>query len=513
MAERASRRGAAGIDRPVVWEDLTREQQDTSESAIGSLGNIRSALPGAIGDIRSRLETSTMNDQGRKKYELSARNMEDMLADDSVVDKPITLAGATQSRIELLTQAKNNARMRSTITGQRELPRGAGWYSEHKGRQYAATGGEMDPVLAAAIGGKLSASKTPDDEIAGLHGIHRLTKGSANHTITVHDPSFAAKLGVAVGKPHLVSALRPDQIASAAQQAASEHLGANSTTAKSVTSTDHEALVLAGRPHQDNVAEAITMMRHPDVVSGKQSPMTIGFDPASTPKTWSYGTSTAEAGETGSVAHQDYLNVAHHWAHGDPNQGMMLFGRGSENEPPHPSLSPDEDTAEDTWQQAVDTSQLGTYTNRQGRKSSVGKRVVTDAGAVASTSRLTKEVLGVKDTPVQVTPVGVRHAFGNKATRNAATAMGPISFDQFNNPIHMPARMAQEIAWTQMRANVGADAPFNAEQRTWDKAAKTETKTKTDAEKLSAKGVHLEGQTGEDGKPLPPKKYTQGSLF
>jgi len=540
MVERESRRGAAGIDRPAMWEDFTKKQQGSISAGLRPLGNVRSNLPQAIADIDTRLATSSMKEEGRAKYELSKRNMEDMLADPTIKDKPITLKGATQSRIELLTQAKNNALMRSTVTGQRELPRGAGWYSEHKGRQHAATGGEMDPLLAAAIGGKLSSTKSPDDEIAGLHGLHRLTKESSGHTITVHDPSFAAEIGVNVGEAHPVSKLEPTQIAAMAQRAASEHLGANATTAKSVTSTDHEALVLTGRPHQDNVAEAITMMRHPDVVSGRQSPITVGFDPASTPKTWSYGTSTAEAGETASVVHQDDLNITHHWVHGDPNQGMMIFSRGSKDEPIHPSLDPDAHTAEDTWQQAESTGQLGTYVNRQGKKSSVGKRVVTDVGAVASTSRLTKEGLGLEGTPKEITPVGTRHAFDNKATRDSAAAMGPISFDQFDNPIYLPSRTGQAVAWTQMRENVGADAPFNKQQRIWDKAVRADERGKKAEGKLkdmAAKGIHLEGRTsnnknwdketqswkvdenapppatGKDGNPLPPKKFKQGSLF
>ena len=539
MAERESRRGAAGVDRPAMWEDFTKKQQGSISEGLRPLGNVRSNLPQAIADIDTRLATSSMKKEGRDKYELSKRNMEDMLADPAIKDKPITLKGATKSRIELLTQAKNNARMRSSITGQRELPRGAGWYSTHQEEQSVITNGEMDKSLAAAVGGVMSAGKSPDDEQTGIRGLHRLMNPRGDHSITVHDPSVAAKIGIPVGI-HSVMRLTPEQISSAAAHASSENAQSLPASSRSVTSTDHEALVWTGRPHQQNVVKALRIMQHPDVISGKQSPITVGYNPASTPKTWSYATSTAEAPEVGSVDHQDYLNLAHHWAHGDPNQGMMLFGRGSEDEPLHPSLRPDADTAEDTWQQGVGTGQLGSTINRLGQRGSVGKRIVTDVGGVANTERLTKGSLGIIGTHADIKEVAARHAFDNKATRDASVALGHLTHDQFGNAIYMPARMVQEIGWTQMRSNNNADAPFNAEQRTWDKAVRADKKAKKAEGKLkdmAAKGIHLEGRTsnnknwdketeswkvdetapppatGKGGKPLPPKKFKQGELF
>jgi hypothetical protein len=144
---------------------------------------------------------------------------------------------------------------------------------------------------------------------------------------------------------------------------------------------------------------------------------------------------------------------------------MMLFHTPSEDDQRSEFFSPDAHTAEDTWMQAVDTGQMGTIRKGgKGRAMSVGKRVVTDMGMPAETSRLTKKGMGLEKLeglePTAVTTEGVRHAFGNEATRRSARAMGPVSFDQFGREIHMPAIMAQEVTWSQMRGNVGFDPEF-----------------------------------------------------
>jgi hypothetical protein len=450
----------AGITRPLVWGDLPSEAQESSAAAIAKLGNVKSGMPSAIAALEDRVATGGMNEQGRAKAGRSLTAMRTINESPEVVDRPITMQQATQSRVNLIQQSIADARSRSRVTGQRENLYGAGWYIQHRGLQTEATGGEMAPDLAATIGGKMSSGKKPEDERAGIAGVHQLL--SRNHSITVHHTGASEATGIPLGT-HSVSDLTSDQIANAAALAATQSSG--HPRERTVTGSDHAALVMAGRPHKQNVAESINIIRHPDVASGASSPIAVGFNPAGTPKTFSYATSTALAPAPGSVAAQDYLNIAHHLAHGDPNQGMMLFHTPSEDDQRSEFFSPDAHTAEDTWMQAVDTGQMGTIRKGgKGRAMSVGKRVVTDMGMPAETSRLTKKGMGLEKLeglePTAVTTEGVRHAFGNEATRRSARAMGPVSFDQFGREIHMPAIMAQEVTWSQMRGNVGFDPEF-----------------------------------------------------
>jgi len=90
---------------------------------------------------------------------------------------------------------------------------------------------------------------------------------------------------------------------------------------------------------------------------------------------------------------------------------------------------------------------------------------------------LTKAGLGLPREK-QVTIEGTVHAFNNQATRSAARAMGPISFNQFGQAIHMPSVMGQEIGWTQQRIEANADPEYNAEMRAWAKAVKESEKKK-----------------------------------
>lgn len=473
MARRKKISPEAGKTRPLVWSDLPTDAQKSSAAAISKLGNVKSSMPSAIAALEDRIATGGMNPEGVAKASRSLSAMRTINESDSVRDIPITMRGATQTRVGLIQQAAADARTRSRATGQREQMYGVGWYINHRGLQHEATGGEMDPTLAAAIGGKMSSGKKPEDERAGIEGVHSLL--SQNQQITIHHTTASEKTGIPLGT-HRVSDLTSDQIANAAALAATQS-GVHPRE-RTVTGSDHLSLVKAGRPHKQNVAESIDIIRHPDVISGASSPIAVGFNPAGTPKTYSYATSTALAPAPGSVAAQDYLNIAHHLAHGDPNQGMMLFHTPSEDDQRSEFFSPDAHTAEDTWMQAVDTGQTGTIRkDGKGRAMSVGKRVVTDMGMPAETSRLTKSSMGINKIegadPTAITTEGVRHAFGNEATRRAAKAMGPVSFDQFGREIHMPAIMAQEISWSQMRGNVGFDPEFKNRPGAPKKAPKT----------------------------------------
>lgn len=451
----------AGNTRPLLWGDLPPDAQESSAAAIRELGNVKSNMPGAIANLEDRLatgrETGKLKPAGQAKIERTLSAMRAINESPDVVDRPITLESATTNRVNLIQQAITDARARSQVTGQRENLYGAGWYINHRGLQSEATRGEMDPELAAAIGGKMSSGKKPEDERAGIAGLHTLMSG--NHHITIHHTSAAKATGLPLGT-HRVADLPSEAISRAAALAATE--SGKHPSERTVQGSDHSALIMAGRPHKDNVAASIDIMRHPDVVSGASSPIAIGFSPATTPKTFSYATSTAIAPEPGSVEAQDYLNLAHHLAHGDPNQGMMMFHTPEEGDK-RGKIFDSVHSAEDTWMNAITTGQTGTIKrDGKGRGMAVGKRVVTDEGMPAHVGRLTKTSMGLKgfEDADAVTTEGVLHAFNNEATRRAARSLGRVSFDQFGRDIPVPNVLVQEVSWSQERGNVGFDPEY-----------------------------------------------------
>jgi len=330
------------------WEDLTKSEQRSAGKGIKELGMVKKNMPKSLETLRGIKDNPNVKKSTQLKADRQLNAMLEIAENKEIKNRPMTLESAAQSRINRIQSAIADARTRSAVTGNQEPMRGVAWYFEHHRAQRGATNGAWatphDPTggeMRAAVGGILSAGKTPEDERVGMSGISRLTSG--DHTLTVHTNAASEEIGLPIGT-HSIKSIPSEAIAKAAGLAASEHKGTRSTGVKSVTASDHDALIMAGRPHVDNTAKAIDILRNPDVSSGKISAISAGFNPATTPKTWSYATATANA-VPDTQAEIDYRNIAHHLVHGDPNQGMFMFSQGSEDAPLPPILSPDADTA------------------------------------------------------------------------------------------------------------------------------------------------------------------------
>lgn len=446
----------ADQDRPLRAEDFTPKQLRGIQQEISRIGKqTKSGAATAAGKLRKAAGGTSEYAKGAAA---KARRIEQ--ASRGFKDKPITLAGAVQRRQEAFGRAIQYAREESV-----PLP-GAGWYFGHAGEIDESRG--TIPFRSAAAGSAaMSPGKDPKtEEIPAFQELSRLH----------NDPEHTVTYGGETTPAHKLTA---DYLAWLATIAATEK---NQGVEPSVTSSS-PTFSQAGLPHERMIARGISAIRGDIPAETANNPMTG-------PKTSSYFWSITHAGEASPDEATDYEGIAHHIVHGDPNQGMFQFSRKEHGELPETSiLSPDHDTAEDTWMQAITSGQALSAVNPEtGRVYSPAKRAV-DKGSSGEMSQFSKRKAGLPND-TSITSQGAVHAFNNLATRQAARGMGPVSFDQFGNNIYVPSVMMQEVAWTQARRDAGGDAPFNQEKAAKEKAAKAAAK---DAKKREKEQARLDG--------------------
>lgn len=419
---------------PLRWEDFTPKERTGITREISRIGKqTRSGAEESVAKLRAAGE------KGESDYSRMAANKADRVAAASkgFKNKPITMKGAIGRRQEAFGRAIGYARE----TGE-SLP-GAGWYIEHSDEIHEARG-NIPFRNAAAASAAMSPGKDPKtDEIPAFRELARLHNES--HSITVGDEEYAN-----------LRHMNADQLANIVTRAASGEEGITSTS---------ETLSHAGRPHERMTAKGIRAIRG-------EIPHSTANDPMSGPKTSSYYHSIADAGEMTNEERIDYESIARHVVHGDPNQGMFMFSKSEPGEIRQDSLlSPEHDTAEDTWMQAITSGQeLAMRNPETGRILSPAKRAV-DKGAPGSMDQFSKVNAGLP-RDASITKQGAVHAFNNKATREAARGMGSVSFNQHGEEIYIPSVMMQEVSWTQTRRDAGGDADFNQAQKAKEDEAK-----------------------------------------
>jgi hypothetical protein len=245
------------------------------------------------------------------------------------------------------------------------------------------------------------------------------------------------------------------------------------------------------------------------------------IDPHSAPKVWSYKQSTLES-EPGSATHLEYIARAQEYQRGG-QKGLAEGGRtpkGMHEEAPaergerlaqhvqlheqaakkdpvarsiahlglgavglrrHPTgqvslpdyrplrrsqegtLSPEADTAEDTWMHAITTRQDPRSVKTEGGSArsatSIAKTVASDPD-LASEKRMTKssktsEAKVSQDSRIK--NASLNHAMNNWATRAAARVIGKG---------RLPARFTQEVPWTEQRIRADKAPEFKKKQAT-----------------------------------------------
>lgn len=422
-------------ERPWKWEEFAPEEQKAAAGEINRIGKqTATGAVQAIGKLRSASEKPGSKEEYREKAGKLADRLEGVAP--KLKDTPITLRGATSRRKSAWNRAIDYARSSGEA-----LP-GSGWYLEHSDAIHEARG-DIPFHTAAAASASLSPGKDPKvDELPAFQVLADLH--NKDHTITTG------------GESGPVSNVSPAQLGKYLTVAASEN--SKGVDSPAVTSS-HPDFHIGGRAHERNTVKAIQVLRG-EMTGNDANPPTTG------PKTASYERSILDAGTASSAERLDYLGIAYHAVHGDPNQGMIQFSQAGPVPVPVSDtsiLSGEHDTAEDTWMQAISSGQKLVAKYPGGRTMSPAKRAV-DKGASGDMSQFSKRGAGIandKDKP----GTAYVHAFNNKATRQAAAEVGPISFNQHGEAINVPSVMMQEVAWTQARRDAGGDAPFNAQQR------------------------------------------------
>jgi hypothetical protein len=400
---------------PLMAEDLPKKSLKKARDSMREYGaTVTDRVDSSIATAAAaKLKTSST--PGTR---LKAARREMALKDiaPAVKDIPWSVERMANRKMDLIKSGAERSREAGTTL------QGAGWYFEHhRDVRDAAPGTDMD-VASAASAGLSPLSHPKKDEIPALRSIHSAL-GSEQLEVQVKaefEPETYDRAGTTPGQRLTVADATTDQLATT-------NIGGSTV---------------------QNMGRAIGALRGevpPDEVNrrgkAKSYQLSIRDAPPDTPE------------------HLDYMGVAHHLVHGDPNQGMLMFDKAEPGGYPRESMmSPDRTTAEDTWMQGISTGQRMAYTGKQGRLRSPAKRIV-DKGSPMDPSKLYKGDLGI--TKKDIGTVGniieddVIHAVQNMATRRAAAKMGPISFNQFGENIAMPAVMAQEVSWTEAREQAG----------------------------------------------------------
>lgn len=475
------------VDDYLYWSSPELPNKRQLDKTMGEVrgGNALTGLQFTIDKAEERLQSGNLNNETRLKLRRQVDTARRLQESGVVKDKPTTISSMSRQFADYF-----HAGLSKELT---EGPgaSGAGWYFQHHRMQREAAAPEagLSARQRAAMGGHLSASKTPEDERVSLSGVSHLVSTQSGK-----------KLGDRLVRD-IPSAELGDMAASASSWNAYDEDVKAGRTAVPPSSVrpdfgdDHDlrvALVNAGRAHAQNVGTAL------DIARGNVSPKE-SFDVRTTPKTASYAEMTAMS-EPDSNEETDYNNIVRHMVdvqagRVSADQGMMLFSQDEGKPRPH-ALRSDVPAAMDTWMNAASSGQPAIYkeTDKQGNPVGRGIRVskrLTDKGMPLDATGYGKERLGLKNTGKSVTPEAAVSAQQNEALRRTSeNIIGPVSFDQFGEAIYPPKSLVQEVAWTQIRREAGADPEYNAEQR----AKASQQRTTQRAEKKAAASAEKESK-------------------
>ena len=401
--------------------------------------------PTRISDIQSRY--GTILDQG-----IQRRADDEASGLPHAVRRTEEVGGKTKRRIEEDRPATAEAaRHQRRVSA--EIP-GAGWYFDHRTMQQSGTEGNLSSRQVTAMGGKLSALKTPEDEATAIGGISKLVGSEASGTVNGRRVSD-------IPTPEL-----------AAYATAESSHGAFDDTGRGKaptverpqtgTKTTQRALREAGKGHTDMVATATQVAR--SEITPQEAFTLKGF----TPKTSAYSEMQAQS-NPGSVVETDYRNTAAHLRDvktgtQSPNQGMFQFSQTTPDKPLAHALGSDTPTAIDTWMGAAGSGQPLKGTLGKGSLSPA-KRMV-DKDMPLDMNAPSKEAMGTLGTDKSVTPGAVVSAQHNEAIRRLSeNTIGAIAHNQHGQAIFTPSSLIQESVWVETRKQAGEDSAHSARQQ------------------------------------------------
>lgn len=451
---------------PTTRADYTRQQWADIGRARAEMGrntpaNVQPKIEEAV-----RLSDAAKTESDARKYGNQANSLR--IIKDALKPRPVTMRGAVEGRLKHFQAHLDQIRAGE---GTNQLA----WYATHREDVDAATSGHgVDSHTAAGMSGILSPGKNPKlDEIPAASALVRLHDPAEGHHVhlpampaTGRSPAYQefdseelynrlAGAGGAVGTPTSPLSGGPSFAADPRHLAKSLSLAAHerSKGLPRTVSSSMESFEDAGLAHAGQAEQAIRMARGEIHTHDAVSPDTA-------PKVTSY---TRQIQRAEGMEALDLHGIAYHLANHDPNQSMIMWSQQEpgQNRPPRTSiLSPEGDTAEDTWMMAIDSRQAVSHTGPDGKVRSPAKRTVSDGGPGSPYDLRNRDIpslMGHKD----LTPVGAAHAWSHEATVQAAAKFGPVTHNQHGEEVPLPSSMMQAGAWTNIRREAGADAEHN----------------------------------------------------
>jgi hypothetical protein len=503
---------------PLMWNDpaLTGHRQAV-EAAFADLGNVRSNAARSISAHQKTLDAAAAGKELKPKTVSDAQDnialLNHMLANNVLVDSPMTLNNIAKHANATFGRAVGEARAIHEMTGVKVPPRGSAWYFNHHGELLAAQPDTGNPNISrerfALMAAAASPSNTPERERMVAASLSEMLHPERAHTVRL-TPQGVQAVSQRLGTPtslapnvnHPVSGLSAAEIAAIASHAAEEHGAIKAGTLPSSSATVHSTGPIA--------SSGLAAQRQVEVAAGLAlghegvDPMSE-YDPVSKPKTWAHGKMTGES-IPGSAEHIDYMNIAMHHTYGDPNQGMLMFSQSAPAERasgiPNGTqlawpLRQNVPVAADTWWRGISSGQplkatrpveltVRGSTVSKNQPYSPAKRVASDKKDPVAPEWTTKEAIGLPEDPT-ISREGLMHAYIDEGIRRAAASHGPISFNQFGENIHMPISLMHEVGWTQGRAEAGEDPDYNRDVREYVSEAKAEEKQRTAQQKFMEK--------------------------
>lgn len=453
-------------DRALQMSDLDRVGQRVLTTNVKAAGNVKDKIGTRI---ESQQKTAVTAPSAGVRHN-AANNARVLGAiEPHVRNKPITMAGATNRRVEAFTQGID----RSHAEG---LSSGSGWYFEHRKGIAAAAGRHgIDVDRAITASAVMSPQNSPENERAATGALmHAETEGKVELTPYVHHTiSRVGETQHQVGDVVKVSDLAPAQVAALSDTSRREGIQPH---------TNMGTYQVSRGGTKENIARAVGVLRG-------DTPAAEAIPPMSAPKIHSYRAATANA-TPGPVEHE-YANRMDHVTktitgergHSAGQQRMDLTGLHSSTEG---ILNPKGGTAEDTW---MNTLTFGQSERRvalpdagsKDDRTVVGKHIASDKvlglglGKTASIGEANAKG-GAKRSSMHPSPdvkgMSGLHAFNNQATINAADRVGRATgLTNAHGESLLPSVAMQEVAWTEVRRRTGKDPAYQGQVRDRSKDA------------------------------------------
>lgn len=507
----------APAGRAARLEDVDPEGQRAIKQNWADMGMLTQHIGEAKAKAKASMTKSSVGTLGRKKAEVRTRAL--AAAGPHLVDKPLTVEGATQARVERVQQGRQRAKEAGSWTHKETgwkmdpVPEGTGWYFSHHAEIASAArehGIDRDRAITATTA--MSPENSPTIERRAGRAMMDMVGHQDEHTVHV-TPELHARANEKIGGSDLKGQAMPDDWVGKHVKLSdmrSEHIAGVAAVAAEMRKKGRP--VQSTAPFEDLGAarKAGPARRAIEHLRGERSEEDT-IDPHSAPKVWSYKETTKES-VPGSATHLEYLARGMDFQRGKGQQRRTPRGMHAETEPQRTGrqaqaaslhqqagaaqpgsteqalahlklgalglrqtragrttipdirpqrksqegvLSPQAHTAEDTWMHSISTEQDPRSVKAGGPRS----RTSIAKTAASDPDLASEKRMGkTASTGEKVAPEGrIGNAALNHALNNYATRSAATQ-------LGLPATMTQETGWSEQRIRADKSPEYKRQQ-------------------------------------------------